>query len=683
MAGLKKHSSKAMADDELGALVQTEIADAIDYDRSDFLKSRVRAIEYYRGEMNDLACEEGRSSVVTHDVADVIGWMLPSLMRVFFSTDELVKYEPEGPEDEASCQQASDYVNYVVLRECRGYQVFWDVFHDTLLHGNGIVKHWWDRTPKVTTHILSGLTEDQLALVAAEEGVEVLEHSETNDYPELGILHDVKISRTYAGGCLKTMAIPPEEFLIDRQATEIEDARFVGHRTLKTRSELIEMGLDREMVEALPGFGSLGFDEVATARRDDVGAYLAPAGKDRATEEVEIVEAYVKADRDGDGVAETLRVLVGGDGNTHVLDWEVWEEEAPFTDFVAERVPHRWEGRSAFDDTQDIQRVKSTLLRQLLDNLYQTNIPDRVVNEDVVRNPDALFERKIGNVIRVQGDPNLAVANTTVAFVAKEALTGLDYMDQIIERRTGVSRSTMALDMEALQNQSATAVNAQQTAAYSKIELIARNFAEMGFRRFFRCCLKLIVQNQDRPKTIRLRNKWVEMDPRGWNANMDATINVGLGSGSRDRDMVFLQMVLQAQRELLAATGGPSTPYGAKLAMATHHSMSKLVEMSGLKNPEAYFPELTPEDLQAMAQPRPDPEMVKVQAQAEAKQAEIQLKREEAAAETQLKRDQFVAEMALKREQLTAELALKRELGFYNSDMKAATSGVHVGGQPG
>jgi len=672
---------KRMTEQEIGTLVQAEIAAAIEYDRSDFKKDRIRAIEYYRGEMRDLPSEEGRSSVTTHDVQDTIGWMLPGLMRVFFSADNLGQYDPQQPEDEEAARQATDYVNYIVLRECDGYQVFWDVFHDSLLHANGVVKHWWDRTEKVETHMLSGLTDDQMAVLLNDDDIEVLAHETSESYlpgpdgsEQPVLLHSVKIKRTYEDGCLRIKAVPPEEFLIDARATDIEDARFVGHRSLRTRSELIEMGLDREEVDNLPTWGNtMSFDRVDVARKEQVGAFVSSPGLDKSTEEVEIIESYIKVDYDGDGVAETLRVLVGGAGNTKVLDWEVWETEVPFTDFVAERVPHRWQGRSVFNDTEDIQRVKTTLLRQMLDNLYQSNIPDRVVDESVIENPDALYDRAIGNVIRVKGNVSNAVATSVVPFIAKEALTGLDYMDQMIERRTGVSRSTMALDLEALQNQSATAVNAAQSAAYSKIELVARNFAEMGFKRFFRCILKLIVQNQDRPRTIRLRNQWVEMDPRGWNANMDFNVNVGLGSGSRDRDAAIL-MQIAAKQEQIIAQAGPMNPVCGIDKYA--NTLRKLIEMSGLRNPDEYFGEVDQQTLQVMAQQQqqPDPkvmaEQAKLQIEAQKSQAQIQLEQQKAAASIETQRQKNALDMEAMREKHAMEMQVAREKAEFERQQK-------------
>ncbi|PSH64668.1 portal protein [Phyllobacterium sophorae] len=665
---------KKLTEDEIGGLVQQYVSRSIDYDRQEYRSNRVKAIEYVRGELRDVPADEGTSQITSSDVGDVIGWILPGLMRVFFAGDNLVTYEPHGPEDEESAAQATDYVNYILTKELDGYRIFNGVFYDSLLHGNGVVKHWWEPYEKATVHIFHNLTEAQAALILSEEGVEVLEQDVFEEVvqpevpqtplpvgnlpqlpPMVTNLYNLKVKKVESTGCLKVVVVPPEEFLIDAVATCIEDAKFVAQRTFLTRSELIEKGFDEDLVYKLPAFGGdLSFDRVQVSRREQIGSLWTSSGIDSSTDEIEIIEAYVKCDYNGDGIAETLQVFMGGSGTSVVLDWQEWEGDYPFSDFIAEPVPHRWLGRSVFNEVEDVQRVKTVLIRQMLNNLYQSNIPDRIVDEERIINPDSLYDRQIGNVIRVNGDPASAVFTTSVPFIAGEALKGLQYMDEVVERRTGASKATMALDLDALQHQTATAVNAAQTASYSKIELIARNFAEMGFKRFFKCLLKLVVQNQDMPRTVRLRNKWVEYDPRGWNASMDTSVSVGLGSGSRDKDLMMLQQIAAKQEQIIAQSG-PTNPISGVDKYVT--TLRKMVEVSGIKNTEQFFNEITPEALQQLSQPQqqqPDPEVAKAQ-------AEMQVKQQKAQFDAQQAQQKAQADFALEQQKMAAELQAERE----------------------
>jgi len=448
---------------------------------------------------------------------------------------------------------------------------------------------------------------------------------------------DVKVKRVVSTGRLKVECIEPEDFLLDREATCIEDARFVAHRRDTTRSELIRMGFDRDLVESLPvdRFSNLQQEKVS---RDDASSLFFNNVGDESMLFVELFECYVKADVDGDGIAETVRAYYAGAGATgELLDWEVWDDDVPFSDIPCEPVPHRWDARSVADDVSDIQRVKTVLTRGFLDNTYWVNNPMTEAEEGTVVNPDTLRSPRFGSTIwRKKGSAPLPIKPVDIPYVGDKILLALQHFDNVREMRTGVSRSTMALDPEALQNQTATANQNQKDAAYSQIELIARNQAELGWRRVFRQILKLIVKHQDRPRTIRLRDTWVEMDPRAWNANMDATINIGLGTGSRDRDMAMLNTILNVQMAMTdrLAQGGFAAQ-ALEMVPKINMTAIKLAESAGIKNPDQFYLDIKPEMLEAMKQEaanRPDPEMQKEQVKA---QTQLQLGQQQAQLDAQ------------------------------------------------
>jgi hypothetical protein len=640
-----------MDDDRLKALLSQEISSALTYDDTELSQKRSKALEYYRGEMSDTPSAPGRSSVVSMDVADTIGWMLPGIIRVFTASDRMAIYEPEKPSDEEFAKQATDYVNYVFMKENPGYRIMWNGTHDSLLQGNGIIKHWWDTKKEfeVTEH--SGLTEEQIAILQQDGGTEILaqKQGEPQNVPvptpdgQMMVVqvptYELKLKRIVRPeGRLRVDCINPEDFLLDREATCIEDARFCAHRRDVTRSELIEMGFDRELVESIPvdRFSSMRQEKLS---RDEASSTFFNNVGDESMLFVELFECYVKADVDGDGIAENVRAYyAGAQGTGELLDWEVWEDDVPFSDIPCEPVPHRWDARSVADDTSDIQRVKTVLTRQMLDNLYWVNNPMNEAEEGTVTNPDVLRSPRFGSTIwRKAGSMASApIRPLPVPFIGDKALLGLQHFDNVREMRTGVSRSTMALDPEALQNQTATASQNQKDSAYSQIELIARNQAELGWRRVFRQILKLIVKHQDRPRTIRLRDTWVEMDPRSWNANMDASINIGLGTGSRDRDMAMLNTILNVQMAMTdrLAQGGFASQ-ALEMLPKINNTAIKLAESAGIKNPDQFYLDIKPEQLEQMKQDaanRPDPEMQKEQVKA---QTQLQIAQQQAALDQQ------------------------------------------------
>ena len=667
-------------DDRLKALLSQEISSSLTHDKTELAQKRARNLEYLRGEMNDTPAMTGRSSVVSMDVADTIGWMLPGIIRVFTASDRMAIYEPEKPGDEEFAKQATDYANYVFMKDNPGYRIMWDGTHDSLALGNGIIKHYWDAKEECDYSEHSGLTEEQIAIIESDQYVEVTAQKPgepqvimvpgpTGQMMEMPIpTYDVKVKRVVSSGRLKVECIEPEDFLLDRQATRIENARFCAHRQDVTKSDLIEMGFDRELVENLPVDRFSTMQQEKISRDEESQSFFNNVG-DESMALVELFECYVKADADGDGVAETIRAFYAGSGSTgELLDWEVWDDDVPFSDIPCEPIPHRWDARSVADDTADIQRVKTVITRQFLDNTYWVNNPQNAAEEGSITNPDALRSPRFGGTVWYKKG-SLPPQPLPVPYIGDKALLALQHFDQVREMRTGVSRSTMALDPEALQNQTATAANNQKDSAYSQIELIARNQAELGWKRVFRQILKLIVKHQDRPRTIRLRDTWVEMDPRSWNANMDATINIGLGTGSRDRDMAMLNQILNVQMAMTDRLGAAGfSAQALEMVPKINMTATKLAESAGIKNPDQFYLEIKPERLEVMKQEvksRPDPELQKEQVKA---QAQVSIAQEQSKLDAQaderkagIEAVQMNADIEANNKKIEADIFLARE----------------------
>jgi hypothetical protein len=477
---MSDRADEKLDDDGLKALLSQEISSALTYDQTELSQKRASAMEYYRGEMRDTPAMAGRSSVVSKDVADTIGWMLPGIIRVFTASDRMAMYEPEKPADEEFAKQATDYINYVFMKDNPGYRIMWDATHDSLLLGNGIVKHWWDDKEECDYSEHSGLTEEQIAILQSDQDVEIVAQKQGEPQfiqapgPDGQLIeqpiqtYDVKVKRVVRSGRLRVKCI--KRLLINREATCIEDARFCGHPEDVTKSDLIEMGFDRDLVEGLPTDRFSAMREEELARTEGESGMFVNVG-DSSMALVELFE---------------------------LLDWEVWEDDVPFSDIPCEPIPHRWDARSVFDDTADIQRVKTVITRQFLDNTYWVNNPMTTAEENSVINPETLRSPRFGATI-YHKKGTVPPVPMAVPYIGDKALLALQHFDQVREMRTGVSRSTMALDPEALSNQTATAANNTKDAAYSQIELIARNQAELGWKRVFRQILKLVVKHQDYP----------------------------------------------------------------------------------------------------------------------------------------------------------------------------------------
>ena len=638
---------------ELKALIAAEIASAVAYDSAEMQAKRIRALEYSRGIMRDLPALAGRSKVVSRDFADTVSWIVPGIMRVFTASDKMGEFEPAKPNDEPGAKQATDYINYLFWKENPGYRILWNGTQDALNLGNAIIKHYWDDSEECEYSEMSGMTAEQIVLLFDEniEGqkplVEITSQKpgqsqkvsqpdpQTGQMTEIDIpTWEIKVKRVTSFGRLVVKCIPRERFLMDADATEIEDARFVDHFDLVSRSDVIKMGFSKAVVDELPAWTSTTtFPEENTARN---GVSLIGMGDvgDESTRLIELHDCYIKCDVDGDGESETVRAYYAGTGGAgELLDWEVWDDDVPFSDIPCEPVAHRWDAKSIFDNTEDIQDIKTVVTRGLLDNIYAVNVPGWLAEEGSITNPESVLSPKFGGITTYKKSLNPPVPKA-VPFIGDKALLALEYVNQMLEKRTGVSRATMALDPDTLQNQTATANQNQRDAAYSKIELIARNMAELGWRRVFRQMLRLVIKHQDRPRTIRLRDEWVEIDPRPWNAGMDVTINVGLGTGSRDRDMQMLNNTLQIQMGLLERYQGAGLIEQAlDMLQRVLKTAQKLAESAGLKNPEDYFPTIKPEDLQKMmqtiqekaSQPPPEVKLKQMEIEAQGKADEMKM----------------------------------------------------------
>lgn len=681
----------AMSKEQVAAQVSQLVKDCENY-RDELSVDRIKAMEYYDGVMKDTPADANRSKVVSRDVRSAIKKVLPSVIRTILGNDKVVEYQPVNEGDEAAAEQATDYVNFVVFPESDGYDAVQDAAHDALKLRNGIIRWWYDKKRKVQVSKHTGLDEQALVQLVADDDVEVLEQEQyeeqidTPQGPQPVTLYNVKIRRVSEYGCTKLAAVPLEEFLIHPDAISIDDSPITGMKTRLRRSDLVEMGYDREKVDSFPASDIEEEEEEFTRRRD---AFDENDSIVKALQEVDYYELYVKIDADDDGVAELRRMcFAGGLAEVNLLDDEEWDE-VPFADLIVERRPHQREGNSVTDDMAEIQRVKTVLMRQTLDNLYWQNNQQPIVQEGTIANPEAVLNPKFGQPIRVnQGiDVRGAIGYNTVPFVAEQSFGMLSYLDQEATDRTGISDASSGMAPDRLQNMTAKASAMIEAAGVGQTELMVRTFAQ-GLKRVFQGLLRLVIKHQDKPRTVRLRNQWVTFDPRQWNAEMDVTVNTGLGAGTRERDMMMMQVVGAQQEKLLAAYGPVNNPYVS--AENIWNSVSRGVEAAGLRTPDLYFTKPTPEQIEQLQKAqaeKPDPEMekVKIKAQADQQKAQLdaQLQREKMQQEAQLETQRITQEMALKRYQIEQEIQLKRQTNAMQMLTRDPVSSVNIGGDPG
>lgn len=668
------------------------VADAESY-REQLSKDRTKAQEYFDGDVSeDIPTVDGRSKVVSRDVRAHVKKVLPSLIRTILGNDKVAEFQPVAEGDEDQAEQATDYISNVVFPESKGYEAVEDAIHDALKLRNGIIRWWFEKKAYVTVSEHSGLDEMSLVQLVADDDVTVLEQDQRvemieqpGQQPVPQTVYDVKIRKRCELRRSRLAAVPPEQLLVHPDALDLEESPLTGINMRLRRSDLVAMGYDRERVNGLPVAGSTSDqDDEEISRRPD----LTNDGNDAAAhsmQEIEYYELYVHIDQDDDGIAELRRLIyAGGISEDYLFENDIWDE-VPFADIITESRPHQREGSSVSDDTMEDQKVKTVLLRETLDNIYWQNKPQPIVDEAAIVNPDAVLNPKFGKPIRVtQGtDVRSALGFTQVPFVAGSSFQMLDYFDRRMADLTGISDASSGLPPDALQNMTAKASAMFEQAGIGQTELMARTIAR-GLVRVFKGLLKLTIKHQDKPRTVRLRDKWVKFDPRPWNADMDVTVNTGLGAGTRERDMMMMQMISGLQEKLLASLGAADNPFVTPDNV--YNALSKLVEASGLRSVDQYFTKPDPEKIKKMMDAKanqPNPEMEKLaqqKAQAEADNA-IEMKKIES--EERIAMARLKQEGDLKRYQIDQEIQLKQR-----QNVAQALTGGHVmqtelGGMPG
>lgn len=646
---------------QLNSIVSAEIRDSLNHFDSEYSQERIRALDFYLGEPfgNEV---EGRSQVIDTTVADTIESIMPSLMRVFTANDKYVRFNARTPDDVEKAEQISDYVNYIINHDNEGYKILYNWFKDSLLFRLGVVKYYYDEQVDVTEEEYENLDEIELAALLAnpdyeligviQEGdVELMEDPETGEMIPISSSFNVKFRVTRKTGKIRVINVPPEEFLVNRRATSLDDAHFIAHRTTMTVSDLVAMGYDRETVEKYAGSGDLDLDEERESRFQDLEANTGMDAADPTLAEVIYYECIMNVDVDGDGIAERRRIVAIGEGGTEILENEPFDH-IPFAVVSPILMPHRLIGRSIYDMTQDLQVIKSTLLRQYLDSVYTSTLPRMAAVEGQV-NLDDLLDGTAGGIIRVR-QPGM-LQPISGSSVGGEIMPLMQYVDEIKESRTGMSKAAQGLDSNALQSSTASAVSATVRGAQVKLESYARTLAETGVKQLFKGILHLVTKYDNKPRIVRLRNSFVPIDPAEWHSEFDVVVQVGLGTADDEQKIAFLTAIAQKQEQVLMQMG----PQNPLVTMEQYvNTLRSIVEIGGFKDADSFFnsPQQIAMQMQQMqAQPQQDAnaaEMAKMQ-------AEMALKRERMMMEIELEREKMNAELELRRQELAAEAQLR------------------------
>jgi hypothetical protein len=639
---------------------------------------------------------------VATTVRDTIRAIKPVLMRVVLQSDKPVEFIPTTPQAVMGADQATKYAKFVFERN-NGFRVLSDVFHDALIKKVGVAKVYYDETPQVEIDEYSDLTPEQVAMIEQDPEVEILEREETviseaildpmgMELQPRVAYSEIRVARTSTKGQIKIQSVAPEDFFVDRMAVSIDDCYVCGHTSEARVGDLVAMGFDFETVYNLAGSsdGTVD-DEEELARRGWDDTDDSENAVDPSMRKVMFTEAYMRMDVEGTGIPRLYKFLCAGN-DYEVLDYELCDY-VPFAIFEVDPEPHTFFGRSLAEIVEEDQDAATSLLRGLLDSLAMANNPRVMAVQNLV-NMDDLLNNEIGGIVRVK-DIN-ALREFSIGNAASNALPAMQFFDEAVRAKTGVTGASMGMDADALQSQTATGVNAAVQAASAVAELIARNLAEGGMRQMFRLIASIARANPNPDEMMRLDGQFVPVDPRSWTNDLDMVTNVGLGNNRREDRIGALQMTMQTQMSIWQAYGPQN---GIVTMTGIRNTLADLLAMAGINNADRYYNPMNPQiEQQMMMQaqqaamqqgqaPQADPnaaflqaEQMKTSARVQADMAKTQLDAQRIKMEDDLKRDQMAQDLALKAAELLSKTGVSLDLNAIKREQQAVR-GPFVGNQ--
>ncbi len=604
-----------MTEEEVCAAVDAELGAARILRDGKIGSERALAYRYYFGEPfgNE---EDGKSKIVSQLVMEIIDSLMPDLMRIFAGGERAVEFVARKEEDVPLAEQATEVCNYVLFTQNSGFLVLYSAIKDALMQKTGAIKYWWEKERKIVQETYMALSEGQILILKQDPEVDIVAATPRQDIIVVGPdgqpvpVFDVTVKRKKESGHICIEAMPPEELLISSRANTVDTQKlpFVAHETTKTRSELVEMGYELKAVMDLPAGEetSATINQAASARQERTEGMGGVTGSDSPSSDpmqqtVLYVEAHQYLDADGDGISELRRICKVG---STILSNEP-TERVNIAVITPKIMPHEFHGVSLADDSMDLQLLKSTLWRMMLDNLYLTNYPRQQVVETMMSaNTYAdLMAPGPGRPVRVKAQG--ARTPLEVPFVAGASFPMMEFIEQEVEGRTPVTRNYQGVPDDVL-NKTATQQKHETGRSQGRVELIARTFAETGIRDLFRGLLWLLGKYQQESMIVRISGKYVPIDPRAWTTEYDMTCNVGLGVGSKAEQLQTMGMVAQAQQAAVQA-GGMGLLVTPK---NIYNLQTKIAQIAGMKDPNAYW---TPPPENWQPPPPPPPEAVLVE----------------------------------------------------------------------
>ncbi len=585
----------AMTERELLRIINQAEREAVLHN-GEYMALNERFLERYLGDPQGDEVE-GQSQVISTDCFDIVESDMPAHARTFLGPQNILEFKALNVGNPQAVQEAEEktaYVNWLIKHQPNAFRILFGWMKDAEIQKIGVVKFRYVETEEIKVMPYRGMSPEELAVLEQdfEEDKDVDSWEITGqDEEENEVEYTLKMTtRTF-----ETVPVPVENFLISRNAANKDEAEFIGDFGRMSRGELIAMGLDEEDVMALPAVGSGEIDDNSSMKqirfRQQGGEDQDSDVQDPISQMIEFTESYPLVDFDGDNIAERRHVFKAGNKIFINEPFEV----APYAINSAYLMPHNAIGRSRVEVTEQTQRVKTALERQMLDNVYRVNNGRVVVNDDVT-NVDDLLSIRMNGIVRTSGDPRMAVAQLETPFVGDKALLIMQYMDSAQSKATGNMMTNQGLDSDALYRETATRFEGMKEVGQAKVELIARCFAETGWKELFEGYAWMVAHYQNDKTEVMILGKPMTIDPRKWRHKHYVSSIVGLAAGD-DETVVGNMAGLLTIHNQLKATGSLLTD-----DLGVYNTLKKMVNGMGFEDVTKFFNNPEQPDSQLLAQ---------------------------------------------------------------------------------
>lgn len=703
--------------DLLLRVLREEEDDSTTYYSSELAGKQAEAMDRYHAKpYGDGSEVPNRSQVVTHDIEDTINWVMPHLIRVLSTGEDLISCEDDGLDDQDdTLDTAAKYLSHVFFKDNPGETILHDFVFDGLLQKLGVVRTYWEDPKPSPPKILQGIPLDLVAKYVNDPRYEILEAEIDGDTGEgqlaiappqqpqmmpgmpggqgmpggAGLMSGmqppqmmpqpaetfqtatIKIQKTNTVGRGRVKGVPPEEFRVSRRARSLEEADYHAWKHEVYLADMVAdhpdsaYELDPDLTTSAEDEMDSESDERVVARFPDEPSTTARNHrKDHQRRKVWLNIEYIRGDFDEDGTIELRRVKRVGDV---ILENDI-VEESEFVAWSPIRVSHRLIGRSIADTLMDIQKIRTVLTRKAMDSLTQSLAPRTFFNINAAQSDptilDRILDHEVGDVITVDGNPNEVMRTEVTPDVSASAFQAIEYWDRRSEEASGVNRHAMGIQPQAITSTKG-GIDMLQAAANSRVEQVAR-WAASGFEQILAKLLRLIIENQDQPRIIKVAGKPLRADPRHWSDDMTVSVHVGMAAESREKKLGYLGAIAGKQ-EAIMTTGGLNNP----IVTPKHYraTLAQMVSVMGYKNPSQFFAEV--DDNWQPPEPGEDPKTAEVKQKGQLAAAELQGKQQLAQAELQTKQQAQAADIAGKQEIAKMEMQFKQQMTAVETQAKA------------